>query len=88
MYKMVTVRCLIDRMAEEPEVDLTASVVEENEADDADELADDDADESLIPINSWYQFELMMYIIRWKNVQLINFTSYMRCVNLCPGELL
>jgi hypothetical protein len=32
-------------MAEEPEVDLTASVVEEDDADDADELADDEADE-------------------------------------------
>ena len=45
MYKMVTVRCFIDRMAEEQEVDLTASVVEEDDADDADELADDEADE-------------------------------------------
>lgn len=45
MYKMVTVRCFIDRIAEEPEVDLTASVVEEDDADDADELAEDDADE-------------------------------------------
>ena len=87
-YKMVTVRCLRGRMTAGPELVLTASAVEHDDADDTDELADNDADEYLIPINCWYQFELIMYIIRWKNVQLINFTSYTRCVNLCPGELL
>ena len=45
MYKMVTVRSFIDRMTEEPEVDLTAIAFEVNDAGDAIELANDDADE-------------------------------------------